>query len=348
MAALAFLGGRVSSKNMFMEFGRFYPAISPSLFFLPTSREVRELALSVLDKSKINVVLGGSSVFYGVGQPTGQTLADKIRGQLGNGYRLINLAMVGGDISGIAEQAAEMLLLEGYKIIYVADISFTAPPEPIGKAPYQYYFWDADARGYIFDWPERKLVGDHLYWISNAAMGARLNRWLNYNELWNYIGYKWVFTISSPPVPPEFWRPRINLIDSENDRPPEQRYQNYRAEVIWLNSWLRLLPQSYWATFGQATAIALPPQVRPHVLLAYCQNSPWMLEQTSEDGRISRETNARVMKETLENLKFKILSVCDGLNKDDYIDSTHLSIHGAALVAPKLAAAIVSMAETGR
>src|SRR5262245_54229289 len=76
------LGGQFSHTSIFRDFGRFHSRIAPDSFYLPTARQVRQLVDDVLDKSMINVMVGGSSVFYGVGQPAGLTLTDNLRREL--------------------------------------------------------------------------------------------------------------------------------------------------------------------------------------------------------------------------------------------------------------------------
>src|SRR5262245_15747812 len=81
-AICAMIGQHLSSSNIFRDFGRFHTRLSPESFFQPTASEVRALAHDLFDKSKVNVVVGGSSVFYGVGQPQGMTIADNLRREL--------------------------------------------------------------------------------------------------------------------------------------------------------------------------------------------------------------------------------------------------------------------------
>lgn len=344
MAVLVVLGARVSSTNMFDNFGRFHTRLAPDSFFLVTAKEVRSLVTALADKSKINVVIGGSSVFYGVGQPAGQSLADNVRRELGDDYRVINLAMRAGDVSGIAEQTVEMLLREGYKIIYVADIGLPMPPSPIGGSPYQYFYWQAKTRGYLFDWPPRDRAIGEATWPSEPAIGAMLNRWLNFDELWNYIGYRYAFTIFSSLIPYPYWQARMDLPDNEIDPPAAFRYRNVSLEFNIINQISQFPSAAGWKQFENAVDVALPPQVRPLMVAAFCENSSWLFAQTSPQNLKNREAMWGTMKEILENFKIKPVMTCDGLTKDDYIDRTHLAVSGAAKAAPRLTSAIRSLA----
>lgn len=343
-AVLVILGAYASSANMFRDFGRFHTRLAPDTFFLVTAKEVRSLATTIADKSKINVVIGGSSVFYGVGQPAGQSLADNVRRELGDNYRVINLAMRAGDVSGIAEQTVEMLMREGYKTIYVADMGLPMPPSPIGGRPYQYFYWQAKARGYLYDWEARDRVLGEAAWISEPALGAMLNRWLNFNELWNYIGYRYAFTVFSGLIPYPYWQARMDLPDNEIDPPAAFLYRNVELEFNIIEQISRIPSAAEWKHFENTVDVALPPQVRPLMVVAFCENSSWLFEQTSPQNLKNRGAVWTVMKGILENFKVTPVAACDGLVKDDYIDRTHLSVSGAAKAAPKLTEAIRSLA----
>ena len=196
LVACSLAGHLMTSQNIFLNFDRFHQRLTPDSNFFPTARQVRELALATLDKSKVNVVIGGDLVFYCVGQPRGFTIADNLRRELGDNYRVINLAMRGGDISGMAELTVEMLVRDHYRFIYLSDVP-SPSPQLIGKPPYQYFFWDAKARGYIIDWRVRDAALNLHAWLCDEAIGGWLNNYLNFNELWSTIGYEFKFTIFS-------------------------------------------------------------------------------------------------------------------------------------------------------
>src|SRR5437899_5537979 len=89
--ALAFLscvaaGYFSSARNLFENFTRFHQLIAPESNFYPTARQVRTLARAVLDRSKTNVIVGGSSVMYGVGQPADQIWTKELSKILGGDY----------------------------------------------------------------------------------------------------------------------------------------------------------------------------------------------------------------------------------------------------------------------
>jgi hypothetical protein len=336
----------MTSKNIFGNFNRFYLMLAPDTSFFPTARQVRHLAFALLDKSRVNVVIGGSSVFYGVGQPEGMTIADNLRRELGGDYRVINLAMRGGDVSGMAEETTEMLLREGYKVIYLTDIGVATGPQPIGSLPYQYFYWDAKARGYLMDWPLRDAALGEGAWLSNPALGGWLNSFLNFNDLWNTIGYEKFFTVFTSLLPNSFWVPRKKFSDNEIDPPVESRYRNsVDVEMRIVHGISQPLVEPQWDGFRQAFDVAIPGPVRRFMVVAVCENSPFYLDQATQSERDNRRVLRQTTVQIIEKLGASgVVNACEGFDKDDYVDRVHLSVQGAGKITSPLAAAVRALA----
>jgi hypothetical protein len=346
LGGAALLGRHMSSENIFRDFGRFHMRLSPESFYQPTARQVHALALDVLDRTRINIVVGGSSVFYGVGQPKGLTIVDNLRRELGDDYRVINLAMRGGDVSGIAELTTEMLVREGFRVIYVADIAVGAEAWPIGSPPYQYFYWDARARGLLIDWPARDSAVNRP-WYRDEILAAQLNSGLYFMELWNTIGYEHLFTVYSRLMPDHFWRPRRLVPDNEIDPPEELRYRNNAEELRIMSEIVRQVPSpDQWRNVRAALELAVPEPVRRSTVLAVCENSPWILDQASPQARLDRSAVREEMVAQIRMTGTMALSSCDGFDKDDYVDRVHLSIHGARGIAPRLAESIQAVSRS--
>ena len=336
MAACSLIGWQTSSVNIFRHFDRFHTRLSPESYFQPTAREVLALAHTVLSKDKINVVLGGSSVFYGVGQPEGQTIADNLRRELGDNYRVINLAMRGGAVSGIAEETAEMLIRERYRVIFVSDIAVASAVELLGSAPYEYFFWDARAQDRLIDWPPRERLLEQP-WYSERRIGSKLNKYLYFTDLWQMIGYKYIFTLYSSLIPSPFWQARKNLPDNEIDPPPQFRYRYTDAELRLIKSLARLHTEQKWIEARDTFEEAVPDVVRHASVIAVCENSPWLLQQSSPGVQANRKIERERTVRQVMHIGPTSLLACEGFGKDDYIDRVHLSISGAAKIAPRLA-----------
>src|SRR5262249_24087911 len=111
-----------------------------------TAHEVRALARSRLEPTKVSVIVGGSSVMHGTGQRSGHVWTDQLQRLLGSDYQVLNLAVRSGQPVEFGAIAAEMLAGDHPRLIYVTD--YRNPVEVDGNM-YRYLFWDAYCRGLL-------------------------------------------------------------------------------------------------------------------------------------------------------------------------------------------------------
>ena len=153
---LVYQGQRATSVNTLSGMKRVHQNISPENLYFPTSRQIWQWVLSQADRDKMNIVLGGSSLINGVGQPAGSTLSEKLQAKLGNGYVVMNLAMRGGSLAGQGLYMAEKLKREKYRVIYIADHEVNMDAPPLGRQQYLYFDYDSYFNGFLTDWQPRK------------------------------------------------------------------------------------------------------------------------------------------------------------------------------------------------
>ena len=76
------------------------------------------------------------------------------------------------------------------------------------------------------------------------------------------------------------------------------------------------------------------------MIVAVCENSPYFLGRATEQERENRHImRARTM-QIVDELGASTVETCDGFEKADYIDRTHLSVEGAAKITKPLSAAV--------
>jgi hypothetical protein len=329
-----------SSHNLFENFTRFHQFIAPESHFYPTARQVRALALAMLDRSKTNVIVGGSSVMYGVGQPADQIWTKELSKILGDGYRVLNLAMRGGDTAGIASFAAEMLSRENYRIIYVSDMGIAHILQVIGSAPYHYFYWDARARGYLYEHPAREVALGTRARVDQVPLGELLNSFLNFNDLWNYVAYTSAATVISPLSSDTFWQPRRTYIDPEPDPPPASRYTNMAANVDLYIQLSALKASSWWPAVQSHFEAALPDPIRRATIVSLCLNSPGISELAPKEAQQNWLVLRDLTAERIAAAGAHPIYACDGFTREDYIDRVHLAISGGRRFAERIAASV--------
>ena len=332
LAAISLAGYLLSSRNHFLSFGRFYGMISPETGFYPTAREVRTLAIATLDKKKTNIIVGGSSVLNGAGQSSDKIWSRELSAALGDDYRVLNLATDGGDVAGIGSFTAEAMSREGYPIIYVSDMAIALTTQVIGSELYRYFYWDARARGYLYEYQPRDeaLATQSQSQFSILAIEEALNAYLNFYELKNYISY-------------ELWNPRKQTVDGEREPPESLRYANPKENLELYVHLSQVRPPALWPVVQSYFEAALPDPIRRETILVVCLNSPGVSDFAPASAR---ENFLMLQTRTAQSIAATgahPLAACDGFTRDDYVDRVHLSIAGGQKLAHRVADAIQNL-----
>ena len=154
----------------------------------------------VASKRKILVLVGGNSVLLGVGQKKEQLWTKELQRLLGPDFVVVNLAFRGALLTEMGAVVAEVLSKK-YRLIYVANEQAPMRMELPAGGTYDYLFWQAQASGKLFKAvpgsEEAKAVvanrGREL--LSDAALRGYFDYWSHASDLWNYLGYNYVFTV---------------------------------------------------------------------------------------------------------------------------------------------------------
>jgi hypothetical protein len=358
IAVLAITGWEGSKTNIFKNFTRFHIGMSPESLFYPTAREVVALAERKTSKDKIAVIIGGSSVIRGTGQSEGALWSATLQKELGQNYTVLNLALNGGAAGGQASYISEYLVKAGYKIIFVADNNPFVPavyPDNIGV--YSYMFFDALERGIIDNYPARLDYVRDISYRDNfdvymeRRIAAFLNKGLNFNDAWSFIGYRHVFTIWSPLVPNATdhilgaWQPRKMLNQDESGCASSSRYRpdlfdpEMRA-VIGATKAAPLSNPQIAGLIDRQIAATFPDALRPHMILAFKTYSPYYTSHLSPEEKDIFVMRLDLAKQVYESHGISSVVVNPDFDSDDFCDRDHLSDSGAPIYADILAGAI--------
>lgn len=335
-------GKTISRINAFNEVIRFHDSLSPSTFFYPTARQMLQWSMQKVKTDKINVLLGGSSLLYGVGQPQGKTIADRLQDRLGNQFVVINLATKGGSIMGVGMIMAEKLISMGYPVIYVADMEPSIFGRVMGATSTEYFYWDAKYNRLMFDWEPRDKI--ELWSLENSPdsrekqLNAIFNLNVFFNEFWTFIGYKYIFTVFSNMSADKFWRPRKEFRDSETDPPVKPFFYQFERQIEIVKS---------MSTFNKNIEMKsltwndeVPDYLRKYTITVLCENNPALLQLMSVDEQKSRKILNEFAYQSIKNQGQNPVSPCNDFNAFDYIDRVHLSVSGADKISEILAASI--------
>jgi hypothetical protein len=354
LLALSWLGSAVESTRLAQSFVRFHVWLSLASGYFPTARQIRAVVeRRIGPEPKVHVIVGGSSVEYGVGQHETLIWTRFLQEHLGPVFRVTNLAQPASSSTDFGNIGAELLLREGRPVIYVAGAGLFVFGTALERSWYRHAMFDAWHRGYLLPWPPRDQLMADAAWhgpseLRGPALGALLNAYLNFNDLWNFVGYEYASSNWNRLLGRHSFGPRARLADFEIM--PEQ-YANlrYRDDVNWLMRIVKgqiLSPTDpSWQGIMALTEQMTPPQLRAVTLAVIQLNSPYYLDRLDPTDREAYVAEAYDHARRLREIGFRRAEVPGtDFTADDYVDRTHLSVSGGQKLADKLAPIIRTMA----
>ncbi|MFZ2314365.1 MAG: hypothetical protein WAW86_01730 [Gammaproteobacteria bacterium] len=169
--------------------------------YYPTAKELLITARHKVSRDKILVLVGGSSIFRGVGQNQDELWTNELQKQLGDEYKVLNYANDSATFTSFGAVAFRMLIEEYPKIIFVSSTEW-ATSEADGIDPYKYIYWDAYYKNLFHpDKIEMKEIRALRKKQIFTAVGAEqhivsyLDSWFYFKNLWNWVGYRFVFSV---------------------------------------------------------------------------------------------------------------------------------------------------------
>jgi hypothetical protein len=361
--SLMVLAGRWAGKqNLFIAYERNYPLISTEGYFYPSLDNLTGLVSHVASKRKILVVVGGNSVLLGVGQKKEQLWTKELQRLLGPDFAVFNFAIPGACPTEMGAVLAEVLSKEYTRLIYVANERI--PMLMDSPVFYEYLFYQARASGKLFKitpGPEdvnAVIANRRSELLSEAPLRGYFDYWSHASDLWNYIGYNYVFTVFNLlKYPPErFFEARRNSEDQTSDVPPIPERFTFREQSMQL---VRSLFQSSVEKDAQGelsikpavsdafirdALIAFPDSFKPRTLILLVYNAPYFATQLSADEYAAYKFAFRQGKSWLQKAGYHSVLVGPDLTDEDFADRVHLTASGGQKMAGDIAPEIRSMA----
>jgi hypothetical protein len=361
LTSLSLLGASLVPPDLVQNFIRFHPWNGIESNFYPTAPDIRAILDSALagepaGTEPVIVLVGGTSVFEGTSQAPPQVWTQQLQQILGDRFRVLNLAQRAGRPNDFGNLAAEMLLKDHRRFIYLCDAMPAEFTIPIEKSYYLKTVFDAWLRGYLLDWPARDAKMRSAFWDGSAqfretAWGALADRYLNFNSLWTYVSFEIAGTIWNKVEATESMRPLREFPDAEP--PPEwwdQRgYPTGDIDTLSMSQVRKQIfppQQKYWDKVRAGIEEQMPVQLREKSLVVVNLNSPYYLDRLSPEEQAGFMRQADQMAHLLTDAGlYRALVVAGDFTDRDYTDRVHLSVRGGAKLADRIAPEIVEMAE---
>lgn len=370
LAALSLAGRMVARHDWHREFFRFHPLITAESQYQPTVAEMRALIRARCRPDQVLVVVGGNSIFQGVGQPVEKLWTRHLQELLGPRFAVVNLAFRGSSPTDGGALAAESLRDEFPRQIYLANVPPFRAASAGGSVDYLYLTLDARRKGWLLDFPARDAVlADYLSrpdLYPNARewnLGAHLDAVLRFHDFWNWWSATRGFTFPTSYTPDlgRAFRPRNSFPDLEPDfeaTPFADRFApRFAAAELAIT---RNASAPYYVAdgnggwrpvgrtqvdFKQYVRDAFPRPLQARTLLVLSANSPYYLRQltAAEQAR-----DALAFRDSLALWRGQGYAATDygpGFTDEDYGDRTHLTVRGGRKLAARLAPEIRQLAE---
>jgi len=370
LALLAWKGREVAREDWHTGFTRFHPMISPAAMYEPTVTEMCSIVRSRCRPDQVLVIVGGNSIFLGVGQPVEKVWTRALQENLGDRFVVINFAFRGSFPVEGGAVVAEALRKEFPRLIYVANEIPLQAAGPTGSDTYRFMLLDAYYKGLLAPWPPRDRALARMLWTLDsrdfprmeAEVGAKLDALLYFHSFWNWWSFTKGFTFATTLMPsePQAHFPRNHFKDEETDFetiPFETRFtpqvvatdmnitRQYTASYYDRNpdgSWS--LNKTDYQAFMDNARSEFPDEVKPRTLIVISRNSPYFTRQLEPEIRARDEDAVRVTIAGWKSLGYDSIDYGRDFEDEDYGDRTHLTATGGAKLAAVLAPEIQGLA----
>lgn len=370
LVLLAWAGRALSRQDWHAGFQRFHPLISLESNYQPTIAEMRAIVRARCRPGQVLVVVGGNSIFQGVGQPVEKLWTRQLQALLGDGFAVVNLAFRGSSPTDGGALVAESLREEFPRQIYLANVPPFTGASPVGDLSYRFMFLDAYHKGWLLETPAREdALADYLKrtdeypeaWELNLA--ARLDAWLYFRPLWNWWTLRHAATFPGP-LTEEFgraFRPRRMFPDQERDfedipfherfaprfhenemtiaRNNTAPYYEAGADGGWQPVVLERLQ------FRKLVNAAFPSILRARTLIVLSRNSPYYTRQLPAALQARDELAFTETLALWREAGYAATEYGDDFKDQDFGDRTHLTVRGGRKLAAKLAPEIRALAK---
>jgi hypothetical protein len=363
LVLLAVTGVWLGRHDRHPDFTRFHPLISPEGNYYPTIAEMCAIVRARCRPDQVLVIVGGNSIFYGVGQPPAKMWTRRLQELLGERYCVINFAFRGSSASDGGALVAEVLRAEFPRQIYVANMGPLQGINPMGSLPYRFIFWEAYYKGLLAEYAPRTnyvrldFQNDPIDRRAHLEIVGRvwLDRLLHFRDVWNWVAMEWFCTVPSSlrPDPAEVTWPRRRFADTEPDFMDIPFEKRFRSELLdtelgivrgFTESFYQRTGDGHWQLsglkpkeFGTFIRIAMPELLRRRTLLVVSKNSPYYVDQLAPGERERDEQAYRDSLEIWRGAGYHAMTYPDGFDAADYGDRTHLTVAGGRKLAATVA-----------
>ncbi len=370
VVAMSWFGRWAAREPFHQEFTRITRWTAPSTHYYPTASELANVVRQKARPGTVLVIVGGNSVFYGLGQPVGQVWTTVLQRELGARYSVVNLAMPGAAPVDGGAVIAEMLRNEFPRQIYLANAWACDSSAPGGSPVYRYIFWNAYYENRLIDDQPRRtsiqrVLAQHAAHEGLVELRGRV--WLDglfhFQDGWNYIAYKKFGTVWGHYPLGEIWaKPRETFPDEEADflaQPTSRRFTGYydaeelaiiRRRNAWafaadsVNAKLKVNAEA-WDEFGKNIDGMFPRALKKRTLIVISRDCPYFIEKLSPEERERNDLACLLTVQKWRENGYESTDYGRDFSIEDYGDRVHLTTRGGEKLANLIAIKVRDMSD---
>ncbi|MBI5381998.1 MAG: hypothetical protein HZA31_08870 [Opitutae bacterium] len=346
---------------------RFFHPLQPQTLFYLTAQELVAYVEATVPRDKILVLVGGSSYFRGTGQNPDELWSHELQRLLGDRYAVVNYAIDQAGISAFAGVVHQILSPRYPRIVYVSSgTPFYNDPLDGGET-YRHLYWDAYYKGMLKHdpvWQERvqREIARELRTDAGKELhlGKRLDAVTYACDLWQWIGYHWLFTVWSDYYPAHPFRPRGKYVEFDDPSIAEAQRRNrddtearkrHEANNLWFarvgyveksdGQW-ELEPQTKVQITERYDRFLLPA-VRSRTLIVLLYGNPFFQQSLTAADHARVRSTVQLTQDIAEGLGYQAVQAGADFPPEDFVDAGHFMASGGRKIARIVAEKIQSM-----
>lgn len=365
LIACSVAGQLVSQHFRYNHFTRFFSPISNTLDYFPVAHELLATAQHKISPDKILVLIGGSSILRGDGQNEDDLWSVRLQKKLGSQYQVLNYGFNGAQFPGFGGVAYRVLSEHYKKIIFVSTCALSEANEMDGGKTYGYLFWDAYYKNLFHP---NALEAKQIKQFRRAQLKTNngielhlmsyLDSKLYFRNLWNWVGYRYFFTVWNRNAYPQTLQARRHFRDIKIDNESlvattRLNMERFQSEIDRLHSFSfdkqvdfksHHLSSTKKAELKQAYNDIFAEHYRPNSL---CIFSTYNSRHTSKLSKEEQMAYNILMKDAVavtQSLGYNTMTT-KNLVPNDYVDYMHHVASGGNKVADQAAKEINTIAK---
>jgi hypothetical protein len=367
----AIYGRKISGENHYENFVRLGGgAATRGISFQVTASQMSALINKTCRQDQILVLAGGSSVFFGSGQPIRYIWTKKLQEKLGVEYCVMNFATPAGGLVGYGSVSLEMVGKRFKNAFLVTDASAVPSSQADGMLWYKHYFWDAYYKGLLTTSTvsynaerinkinENNMASDAK--TSERAEQIRIGMWLDsflyFNDLWSYVHYTKKLTIYDPLLGPWNWGPLYPITDYDyeidevkirslqhypkTDSPQFKSefeiVRSYSKQYIDIKSGSHMFNERNLISANEAIKKQPLTDIAGHILVVSIPESPYYTQKMTKDEQVDYIAVRKEIVELWRQNGYPAFFM-EGFGPEDYGDRPHINTFGGWKLAEKVA-----------